>query len=343
MSYTIREVIGKAASNMALAEFLAAFVRRGGLVRPQPGDDRPDVWRKRFSWWWDENPFCRPDSPCGYQLETGSGEIVGFSGYIPFDYEKEGEAVPTLIATTFFVLEAHRSAVMGLLARQRSLGRQYQIIDGSPSPQMRRLLSKLRYEHAEERFQYYFPLIGFGGLATQALLKQVGLSLDLPSGNQLSPECYFTSDPFDIETIPTLKDGKLHRRVTVESLSWLCRIGSGERSFFGYCDAKGELIAYAIGIYKKKFGFCLCLLEDYVDFRPHQNGLGQLLRHLTADPIGSGLLRETDLMALSIFRAENRPGQHGLKRNSNLYYHLPDGIDPQSKRCLAIEGDLALI
>lgn len=343
MSYTIQKISGEAASNTALAEFLAAFVRDGGLAHPQAGDDDAAVWQKRFSWWWDENPFCRADSPCGFQLETASGEIVGFSGFIPFDYEQEGEVIPTLIATTFFVREAHRSSVMGLLSRQRSLGREYQIIDGSPSPEMRRLLSKLRYEHAEDRFQYYFPLVGFGGPASQHLLKQVGLSLDLPAYDRLSSTCYLATDPLEVESIPVLKDDKLRRSVSQESLSWFCRIGSGDRSFFGYCDAKGELIAYAIGLYKRKLGLCFCLLEDYVDFRPNENGLGQLLRHLTTDPIGSGLSRDTDLIALSIFDAENCPEQRGLRRSSNLYFHLPDGIESRSKRCLPIEGDLALI
>jgi len=343
MGYTVQEVSGDALANTALADFLASFVRGGGLRRPQPGDDQAEVWLKRFTWWWDENPFCREDSPRGYLLMTEVGEIVGFSGFIPFDYEMNGEIIPTLMATTFFVSEAHRSAVMGLVSRQRSLGRHYHIIDGSPSPEMRRLLGKLGYEHAGERFQYYFPLTGFGGGATQSFLKRAGLSLSLPQRTEISPSFYLATSPEEVEIVPELNDAKLRRRITRESLEWLCRIGSGQRSFFGCCDARGELVAYAVGIYKRKLGLCFCLLEDYVDFRPNEGGLGQLIRMIMEDPIGSGLARDTDALALSVLGNSEKPPERGLRRNWNLYFHLPDGIDPASKRCLPIEGDLALI
>ncbi|MDF1659243.1 MAG: hypothetical protein P1U58_16615 [Verrucomicrobiales bacterium] len=343
MGYTVQEVTGDASANTALALFIASFVKDGGLRRPMDGDDCAEVWRKRFTWWWDENPSCRDDSPRGFILITSEGEIVGFSGFIPLDYEMDGEIIPALIATTFFVREAHRSAVMGLLSRQRSLGRSYHIIDGSPSPEMRTLLNKLGYEHAGERFQYYFPLTGFGGAATQLLLEQAGLSLSLPKRKELLSSFYLATSPEEIETIPTNHDSKLRRRITPEYLDWLCRVGSGERSFFGLCDAKGELMAYAVGIYKRKLGFCLCLLEDYMDFRPQEGALGQLIRMIMEDPIGSGVARDTDALALSVLGDSEEYQQKGIRRNSNLYFHLPEGIDPSSKRCLPIEGDLALI
>lgn len=343
MGYTVQEVSDDAGAAEALAEFLASFVRDGELLRPGPGDDQAGVWRKRFSWWWDQNPFCREDSPRGYILRCGEGRIVGFSGFIPMDYEADGELVPALVATTFFVREAHRSAVMGLVTRQRALGRRFHIIDGSPSPEMRRLLDKLGYEHAGERHQYFFPLTGFGGLATQAVLGKAGLSLALPAEGALPSTCYLATSPLEVETIPRSRDGKLRRKITEESLLWLCQSGSGERSFFGLCDAQGELIAYAIGLYKRKFGLCVCLLEDYVDFRPEENGLGQLLRTLMKDPIGSGVARDADALALSVLGPVEKPMPRGVRRNSILYYHLPERSASLTKHCLPIEGDLALI
>ncbi|MEM1444086.1 MAG: hypothetical protein AAGF67_17195 [Verrucomicrobiota bacterium] len=318
-------------------------MRDGELPEPLEGDDSKDVWVKRFSWWWDENPFCDEDSPIGYILRSSSGEIVGFSGFIPVDYELSGEVIPSLIATTMFVRESHRSAVIGLIARQRKLGREYHIVDGSPSPDMRRLLEKMGYEHAGKRFQSYFPLTGFGGLATQTILEKAGLSIPLPSRREISPTNYFATAPEEIETIPERGDDSLRKRITLESMEWLSRVGSGERSFFGYCDAQGELIAYAIGFYKRKYGLCLCLLQDYYDFRPEENGIGQLIRAILEDPIGCGVARDTDALALSVFGVESAPRPSGLRRRTILYYHVPEGIDPVSKTCLPIEGDLALI
>lgn len=343
MGYYVEEVSDEESSRNALAEFLAAFVGDGELPRPLEGDEKADIWKKRFSWWWDQNPFCGSDSPRGYILHTEEGEVVGFSGFIPVDYEWKGEVVPSLIATTFFVREAHRHAVMGLISRQRKLGKNFQIIDGSPSEEMRLLLDKLGYQHAGRRFQYYFPLRGFGGLATQSFLERVGLSLSLPGRRDTLASHYLATSMDEVETLPSRGDEVLRRRVTRESIEWLSQVGSGERSFFGCCDAKGELIAYAIGLYKRKYGLCFCLLEDYYDFRPSENGLGQLIRMIIEDPKGSGLARDTDALALSVFAKELRPEKRGIERDTILYYHIPDGIDPESKTCLAIEGDLALI
>ncbi len=343
MGYSVQNVSGIAADLIELSEFLAEFVRDGELSHPLPGDDQAEVWQQRFLWWWDENPFCRADSPRGFVLSTDDGEIVGFSGFIPMDYTVNAEVVPSLVATTFFVRKAHRSAVMGMLARQRALGRDYHMIDGSPSPEMRHLLDRLGYEKAGKRYQYYFPLTGFGGAGTQRVLEKAGLSISLPTAAKLSPSHYLATSLEEVETIPSTHDAKLRRQVTRESLEWLCQVGSEPRSFFGYCDEKGELIAYVIGLYKRKYGLCFCLLQDYRDFRPDDDGLGTLIRMMMDDPIGSGLARDTDALALSVFGEDVKPPQRGVKRDSILYYHLPNGIDPRSKNCLAIEGDLALI
>ncbi|MEM6280285.1 MAG: hypothetical protein AAF733_12455 [Verrucomicrobiota bacterium] len=343
MSYSVQDVSTDARSREDLARFLASFVRDGELPEPLEGDDQEEVWEKRFSWWWEENPYCRDDSPRGFILYSEKDEIVGFSGFIPLDYELQGEIVPSLVATTFFVRESHRSAVIGLLSRQRELGRRYHIIDGSPSAEMRRLLDKLGYTHAGERFQSYFPLRGFGGIAAHSILKKAGLSFSLPSRRELQTTHYIATSPEEMETIPSRKDDTLRRSITRESLDWLCQVGSGERSFFGYCDAKGELIAYVIGLYKRKYRLCFCLLDEYFDFRPQEDGLGHLIRAILDDPIGCGVARDTDALALSVYGEESGSRPRGLRRSSFLYYQVPEGIDPRSKTCLPIEGDLALI
>jgi len=340
--YRVDDVTGGAAGNREAAEFLANFVRDGGLPCPRSGDEEADVWQRRFFWWWDENPFCRDDSPRGFLLRDDAGELVGFNGLIPFDYAVDGEVVPTLVTTSFFVEEEHRSAVMGMLTRQRRLGARYQVIDGSPSPEMRRLLDKLGYRHSGERYQYFFPLRKFGGGATRAMLRPFGLSVELPDRRE--EECRWrpVTWPEGLGSIPELRDGKLRRRITPESLAWLCEVGSEERSFFSLVDADDAPVAYAIGMSKERWGLKACLLMDYVDFRPEIDGLGRLIRRIVEEPTAFGLAGDTDLIAWSVF-ADSRPGRNGLKRDSILHYQLPGRWEGCEKACLPFEGDLPLL
>src|SRR5687768_14026322 len=83
-----------------IAAFLASFVRDGELATPLSGDREEHCWERRMNWWWLLNPFCRPDSPIAVILREGGGRIVGFTGFIPHDYELDGNIVPALLSTT---------------------------------------------------------------------------------------------------------------------------------------------------------------------------------------------------------------------------------------------------
>lgn len=342
MGYRIQEVTGAAAENPDLARFLADFVCSGELENPKPGDDDSLVWLQRFAWWWDENPYCGPESPRGYQLLDDEGVIVGFNGMIPFEYMVDGEIVPSLVTTTFFVREEHRSAVMGLLTKQRSLARTHHMIDGSPSPEMRRLLGRLGYEKSGERFQYFFPLAPLGGGLSRTLLRSIGLCFQLPAAQDDS-RCYLATTPDEIESIPEMSDGKLRRHLTVESLRWLSKVGTEDRSFFGLCNEHGELISYAIGIYKKRCGVTACLLMDYVDLRPDDDGLGRLIRRLTEKEGRAALRPDTKLISWSVLGDNRKPSASGLRRDSLLYYQLPKTSREVEKLCVPFEGDLPLL
>lgn len=342
MGYRIQEVKGSAETNSDIAGFLATFVRDGELGKPKPGDDDALVWAQRFRWWWDDNPFCQESSPKGFVLRDDRGSIVGFNGMIPFEYEVNGEIVPSLVTTTFFVRESHRSAVMGLLTRQRSLARRFHMIDGSPSPEMRQLLGRLGYERSGERYQYFFPLSSLGGSVSSAVLRGFGWCFELPDEEDESGY-YIATRPEEIESIPHLQDGKLRRRITIESLSWLSSVGTDERSFFGLCNESGELIAYAIGIYKKRCGVNACLLMDYLDLRPAQNGLGQLIRRLTKSKEDCGLHPDTNLLSWSVLGSDGKPVAAGLRRDSFLYFQIPKDRQHCEKSCVPFEGDLPLL
>ena len=338
MGYRVRNVAGPAENNRDVAEFLAAFVCDGELDAPREGDDCANVWQRRMGWWWNENPFCRDDSPLGFILENDDGEIVGFNGLIPFDYVASGETVPTLVTTTFFVREAHRSAVMGMVSKQRALARDYQIIDGSPSPEMRRLLHKLGYQHSGERYQYFFQLKQLGGSVLQSVLRGFGLSFPLPA-DETHPGDYLATHPYEIEAIPQPVDPRLHRKVTRESLDWLCGVGSDERRFFGLCDRYGTLVSYAIGLFKSRCGVRACLLMDYADFSEDGDGLARLIRKISDENAAP----DANLLTWSTLGEESRPDGSGLRRESILHYHLPKRWQDCEKACVPFEGDLPLL
>ncbi len=336
MAYRIAIATGASEERRRVAAFLAGFVRDGELAHPKPGDDEAAVWERRMGWWWDDNPHCRGDSPRGFLLEHEEAGLVGFSGYIPFDYECDGETVPSLVATTLFVREMHRGAVMGLLAKQRSLAKTYQIVDGSPSPEMRRLLEKFGYRQAGARARYLVP--------RWAPARVLGRALDwgfpLPSSAEAA-DCLLVGDPAEWDGFHEPHDGRIHRhggRVTAE---WLLRAGSEPRSFHGLIAADGNPLACALGVHKRRFGWNVCLLLDHRDHHPGGAGLGLLVRKLLDEP--AALPAGTAGIVLSRFDAPALHGAAGHRAASNLYFHLPPPWQDRPKACLPIEGDLVLL
>jgi hypothetical protein len=341
MAYQITAVSGSVVERREVAAFLAAFVRDGELLLPRPGDDDPAVWEKRMGWWWDENPHCREDSPRGFLLAHDEAGIVGFSGLIPFTYEAAGESIPTLVTTTFFVRERHRSAVMGLISRQRELGRSYQIIDGSPSPEMRRILGKLGYVSAGDRAQYLFPTARLGGAAARLALVAAGWSVALPSREEVGG-CRLLTDPAGWTEPSPSQAGAIHYPADPATLAWLARSGSEPRSFFGLFDADGMPLARALGVYKQRAGVKACLLLDYADFHPGGVGLLMLVKKLLDDP-GAGLAPGTALIVLSRFGGVAYHGMPGHRAESILHHHLPEPWRHHPRACLPVEGDLVLL
>ncbi|MAS93452.1 MAG: hypothetical protein CMO55_09695 [Verrucomicrobiales bacterium] len=341
MGYRIEKVTGNAADNRPAAEFLARFVLDDELESPREGDDSPDSWQERMTWWWDENPFCREDSPKGFILYSPEGEIVGFNGLIPFDYTVDGEMVPSLVLTSFFVRAAHRSAVMGMLSRQRALSRKYHLIDGSPSPEMRVLLEKLGFQRAGDRHQFFFPLARMGGELSRSLLRPLKLSFELKA-NEIDQSSYLAVNPNEVQSIPELHDGKVRRTITIDSLEWLTRIGTVERRFVGLCDQYGSLRAYLIGIYKCKWGVRAFVPMDYVDLDPDTNALEELIRRIVRDPKGAGLQAETDILAWSMYEGGDFEVAGGISRESILHFQLPKKWSEREKACVPFESDLLL-
>ncbi|MCB1206130.1 MAG: hypothetical protein KDN18_17850 [Verrucomicrobiae bacterium] len=342
MAHQILPVTATPEERNEIAAFLAGFVRAGGLLKPRPGDDTPSKWLDRMRWWWDENPACRPGSPRGFLLRNDDAEVVGFSGLIPFPYESAGEPVPALVTTSFFVEESHRSAVMGLIARQRELGRKFHIVDGSASPEMRRLLERLGYEAGGLRAQYFFPTRRLGGFPAHALLLARGWTFPVASSDEVADFRLVTHPSEWHEPAPKGERGirlDLHNG----SLSWLVRSGSEPRRFFGLVDSEDKPVARALGVYKRHAGLLSCHLLDHRDFHSGGAGLSLLIGKILRTQGDEGLDPATSLVILSRFGHHTSLGMPGHPAGSNLFFHLPPSLQGVEKECLPIEGDLVLL
>lgn len=342
MSYHIASVTGSDAERREIASFLAAFVRDGELLVRRPGDDDPAVWTRRMRWWWDDNPHCLPDSPRGFLLRHESAGLVGFSGLIPFRYEAGGEIVPSLVTTTLFVREMHRSAVMGLLSRQRELGRRYHLVDSSPSPEMRRILDKFGYRHAGERVQFLFPTRRLGGAVGRAALAALGWSFPLPEASEIEG-CRLVLDPAGWMEPSDSGDGRVRRSSDPETLRWLAESGSDPRQFFGLVDGEDRPLARALGVYQRRGPLKACLLLDHRDFHPGGAGLGLLVRQLLSPAAEGALDPATGVIVLSRFGVTGHHGVPGRRVPSILRYHLPPPWHELDRDCLPVEGDLPLL
>ena len=138
------------------------------------------------------------------------------------------------------------------------------------------------------------------------------------------------------------RDGRIRRRLDAPTLSWLLRVGSEPRSFFGLLDESGAPLAQAIGVYKRKGGILCCLLLDHHDHLPGGGGLGLLVRRLLDDP-SAGLDPATALVVLSSFDPAPVKAPRGRRAESILYHHLPPRWQDRERCCLPIEGDLPLL
>lgn len=341
MPYQVHSLSDEPGQREAVAEFLATFVLEGELAAPRPGDDDASQWLRRFRWWWDENPHMTPDAPLGFILEHEDAGIVGFLGYIPMPYEIDGAPLPTLVSTTLFVRQGHRSAVMGMLARQRALARDYQIIDGSPSPEMRRLLVRLGFRHAGDRSQFFFPTRRGGGAPLRAALRALGWSFDLPTRTEAAG-LRVVRDPRAWVEVGSPRDGRVHLRLGPAGLSWMTGIGSEPRFFCGLLDGNGEPVAHVIGVYKGKGPLLRCLLLEHREYLPDGSGIGLLLRRLLEDP-AAGLDPAAALLVLSRFDACPDCRPPGRRAASILHHHLPPRWQDREKASVPIEGDLALL
>ncbi len=344
MSYTIEEVRGSAPIEDEIAAFLAEFVRKGELPEPNPGEEHAEIWRMRLDWWWRDNPFFHEDTLKALLLKSPDGELVGFHGFIPHDYERDGTIIPSLIATTFFVAEAHRDAALGVFLKVKRLTATHHIVDGTPSEKVREILDRFKFQSCREGSQHYF-FTKNTGWHPRSLISRASSILNGVTAVEI-PGSRLVHDPAEIASICRRPhDGSIHRRITLDGLNWAASVGTSKRHFVGLVDRNDQLLSYFIGFPFQKYSIRAVRLVDYANFGGEAMDYSMaLISQMCRHPENSPLATDTDLFIWPILNAQKKPG--GLLQRSwdcNLYYKTPREFESYERLCVPFEGDGVLL
>jgi hypothetical protein len=277
-----------------------------------------------MEWWWTKNPFCREDSPGGFLLRNESGRIVGFQGFIPLDYEIEGNLVPGLLSCLFFVEKAYRAQSLGLFFRMQRLSRQFHLVDGGPSADMVKILTRFHYEKGGTRTFYFLPC-------------------GVPSLRRAPNGCSLVTELDSIREVVTRCDDRLRRRVTPESLEWLLEVGRHPRQFLGAVDADDRLIAYAIASHRRLPGGLSGLqIIDYGSADESVFSVKDLLNQFRRPQGRRRLSPAPHLFLWGIENGAKHPRTFLRKEKpSQVFYLRPEASPQVEKVILPIEGDFS--
>lgn len=331
MSYRVENFDASPASRAELAEFLGQMAKTGGHPFMCPETDaNAAVWRERFGWWWDENPFCGPESLKGLTMRDADGKIVGFQGMIPQDFARGETRVPGIIATTLIVDPIHRAGSTGLMLRFFRLGREFHIVDSAVTEQLAHLMKRFGATLVERQFCAYLPLWRqlaprFGGGVLDRLGGVAGK---------------FVTCADEVKTVTPQAASILTQVVSPESIRWFLTCGATDRHFRGWIDRDGALQAW---IFVRETRHARQKSWSIVGY----GGSGAIpapvfIRALRRHPKAARLPSDLRLLISYVFDAADLPSGPKIRRHvdTRFAHILPKGLEETPKRCLQMDGDL---
>jgi hypothetical protein len=351
VGYRVEVIAGEDGPRRAedFAAFLAGFVRDGELPSPGPGEDREETWRRRLGHWWAENPFRRADSPLALTLEDGAGHLVGFHAFIPRDYVRCGQRVPGLIASTFFVRERHRAAVLGMFLKIQRLARTHHVVDGTPTEAVQEILKRFGFARAGEGFRYLVPVrqTSWGPRAWAVR----GARLGWPCGQVPGPgEGTLLTAPEEVESVADGDagpgDDRLRPFLSPEVLRWEIRGGSVPRRFFGWRDREGVLRSWLLATEEIRKGWKLWRVGCHGSSGVGNRDVAALIAHLAG--AAEAPWRPADLRFVE-WPVLGDPGDSGIPFRKlhaispPLFFSRPASCAEADKECLYHEGDTVFL
>ena len=331
MSYKIEACVGTPSEIEELARFLADFIADGEGPQGDGRERTVELWQARILAWWENNPFCGPESPRGLMIRTAAGDMVGFFGMIPHDYVHQGRIIPGVIATTSYVREAHRSAALGLFMKAHRLPVDYHFVDGTPNRLLEPVLDRFGYHREPTARMFLYPVNrGLGRLVRWCCRKPGAL----PEGGQR------INDPAEAKQCADFPDDRLRRAITLDSLAWYLESGTSPHQFIGWCDEDGTLRAYCVGMMKTKSKLKAFVIFDYAAADSAADAiLENLIGGLAVRPVG--MICGADLVVWPKCADEPAATDTKLQRSFDprLFYRMPksEAETPRSSR--PFEGD----
>jgi hypothetical protein len=331
VKHTIESLVRSSPDRAGLVGFLAGF----------ESDTRgQEFWRRRLAFWWDENPACKDNSPCGWALRADE-RIVGFLGVVPGEYVHGGNFFPAHAATTWRVNREHRQASLPLFVQWHRLGAEAILLDTTPSEETRRVLERFQYRSQKKLCNHFFPLPG-GGRSLKAIGFRALAALNKWFLPREPLKLVTLADKFDVAVNPA-DAGRLQKRISRDYLRWFCRAPGVSRHFIGCVDGQGMLTSYLIlqpDTYGEK-----PVLSAIDHFTANSDGreLLALIRHVLVQPEKFTAGGRADFLMLNFLEAppftSKPPGVFVRENLGKHYYSLPESLTGVSKRCVLAEGD----
>jgi hypothetical protein len=328
MKYAV-ETITRQTPRPDLVDFLNRF----------EGENRgEDFWRRRMTFWWDDNPFQSADLPCGWVARC-EGRVVGVLAALHFEYVHRGKIYPALNAGTWRVAKEHRNVSLPMFVGWHRWRDRVILLDTTPNAEVTQLLDRFNYSARKTATNHFIPLprarAGLAGLAYGAANRLARWTLPRRPQRLVS-----LKDSFIVRN-EWIDFNRLEKRITREYLNWYCQWPPKE--FIGCTDETDALTSYAI-LEPESYGRHRALsIIDHFTMRPDNREILALVRHLLAHHDGLALKGDFDFLMLNTLEDDfvkqqplvaihrQNPGKH--------HYSLPPELAGVPKRCVIAEGD----
>ena len=334
MGYVVGDFEDSPERRAELAGFLAVMAKSGVHPYMCPvADAEPELWKKRFRTWWDDNPFCLDGSPRGLTLRSGTGELVGFQGMIPQDFVSGERRTSGLIATTLVVDPAHRASSTGLMLRFFRMGRNHHIVDSTATEQLSEIMGRFGATLVDRQYGAYLPL-----------WRQLVPGLGRTAPSELGGEAgRFVSNSDEVRQVATPSDPALIQAVTPESIRWFLGSDGEIRHFRGWLDDSGQLQAW---VFVRETRHARQKSWSIVGYGGADKvSAQQLIRALCRFPQAAGIPRDVRLLVSYAFDPSELPLRVKIRRElpARFCHILPKGLESTPKRCLQMDGDLGWV
>lgn len=297
-----------------------------------------DLWQRRLSFWWDENPYVHAHACRGWILRA-QGRLVGFLGVIPTLYEDaKGAPLPALIATSWAVDEEARHAAlpMGLMLQRQA--RSCLLVDTTPSPEVQKLLHRWGWQ-ANEVVRRSLVLRGASGSMLAGVMCHE--PPDWPEGLRIVTEM---AEVHHLHRAGI--SGRIQKHITSEYLRWYVSSPMREHHWVGVVDEAGGLHAGVVLTLRKVRGLPSWKVMDWFCPDLENPKLLQLLIYWLMDhsPTPEGM--NWPFISLAAFPGDpvwdDLPKVYSREETVCHFHSLPPSLAGTPLRHVMAEGDWGL-